>query len=190
MVQMVGRVGRISIYVRFKHLPVASSQSSDSRVGLLGFYLQCHVWIRRYKQWTVELKDRKARGGWADSFISVPHRVPLWLSEQMCGAGTVFLNSRKVMWRPAHEKSWACQTHTHTHMHIKHQPTTTACCVVNHCPLAGLLRYGKLHMGFIQSIYFTGLWSRCCHQVRSLSALSVKCSCDGPCVQPQMWVWL
>lgn len=97
-------------------------------------------------------------------------------SDQMCHAGAVFLNLGKGIWRSAQESPELAK-HTNMHHPYTHKPTTIACCVVNHWPLSGLLRYGKHHMGFIQSIYFTSLWSQCCHQVCSLNALSVKCSC-------------
>ena len=133
--------------------------------------------------------------GWADSLVWFL-TGSLCGSEQMCRSmSCISYLGEKVMWRPAQENPELAkhtnmyQRHAHTHTHT-HTSTTIGCCVVNHCPLAGLLRYGKLHMGFIQSIYFTGLWSQCCHQVCSLSALSVKCSCDGPCVQLQMCVTL
>lgn len=75
----------------------------------------------------------------------------------------------------------ACQVYTRAQANERAQPSTTACCVVNHCPLAGLFRYGKPPMGFIHSNCMTGcsLVSALPSGFCSLSVLSVKCSCDG-----------
>lgn len=62
------------------------------------------------------------------------------------------INQGKVMGSATGEKvlsSPYAHTCTSTHTFPYHQAPAIACCVVSHCPLAGLLRYGKLHMGFI-----------------------------------------